>query len=228
MEELDIKEIFYVFVKNIKLIIIVAVISAALGLLYTSFAVRPMYRSSTSLVLSKSNSTNNGAEQNTSITQSDLLLNQKLVSTYSEIIKSRSVVNEVINNLKLDTTFEALSSNISVASKKDTELLEITVSYRDPNLAAGIANNLAEVFKVRVKEIYQIDNVSVIDVAEINQTPYNINMAKTAIIFMFVGVFIVCGILFLKLYFNNTISSAEDVERILNLPVLTIVPKCED
>lgn len=228
MEDIDIKELFYVFMKNIGVIVIVAVLFAALGLLYTSFMVTPMYKSSTSLVLSKSTNSGNNTDNNTSITQSDLLLNQKLVSTYSEIIKSRTIVNEVINKLNLKIDVDNLTKRISVSSKKDTELLEITVSYTDAKLAADIANSLAEVFKTKVKEVYNIDNVSVIDVAEVNDEPYNISMAKTSIMFSVVGIIIVCAVLFLRMYFNNTINSAEDVERLLDIPVLAIVPKCED
>lgn len=228
MEDIDIKELFYVFMKNIGVILIVAVLFAALGLLYTSFMVTPMYKSSTSLVLSKSTNSGNNTDNNTSITQSDLLLNQKLVSTYSEIIKSRTIVNEVINKLNLKIDVDNLTKRISVSSKKDTELLEITVSYTDAKLAADIANSLAEVFKTKVKEVYNIDNVSVIDVAEVNDEPYNISMAKTSIMFSVLGIIIVCAVLFLRMYFNNTINSAEDVERLLDIPVLAIVPKCED
>ena len=228
MEDIDIKELFYVFMKNIGVILIVAVLFAALGLLYTSFMVTPMYKSSTSLVLSKSTNSGNNTDNNTSITQSDLLLNQKLVSTYSEIIRSRTIVNEVINKLNLKIDVDNLIKRISVSSKKDTELLEITVSYTDAKLAADIANSLAEVFKTKVKEVYNIDNVSVIDVAEVNDEPYNISMAKTSIMFSVLGIIIVCAVLFLRMYFNNTINSAEDVERLLDIPVLAIVPKCED
>ncbi|MEG2348492.1 MAG: Wzz/FepE/Etk N-terminal domain-containing protein [Clostridia bacterium] len=230
MEELDIKELLYILMKNIGVIIVVAILSAALGLLYTSFMVTPMYKSSTSLVLSKSGNTtiNTTTNPTGAITQNDLILNQKLVSTYGEIIKSRAVVSEVISRLGLNIKQEELMKNIAVSPKKDTELLEITVSYKNAKTAVEIADTLAEVFKGKVKEVYNIENVSVIDKANLNDDPYNVSMVKTSALFAIVGVVLVCMILFIKMYFNNTVNTQEDIEKLINLPVLSIVPKCED
>ena len=88
MEELNIKELFYEFWQKKYFVLIMLVLGVALGMLYSSFLVTPMYRSVTTLVLSNVSDTNNGTASG-AITQNDLLLNQKLVSTYGEIMKSR-------------------------------------------------------------------------------------------------------------------------------------------
>ena len=85
-------------------------------------------------------------------TSNDLSLNSKLVSTYSEIIKSRSVANTVIDSLKLNMSESEFIRNIKVESKSNTEVLLITVSNQDPNVAASIANALSEAFAAKVKE----------------------------------------------------------------------------
>ena len=145
MEELNIKELFYEFWQKKYFVLIMLVLGVALGMLYSSFLVTPMYRSVTTLVLSNVSDTNNGTASG-AITQNDLLLNQKLVSTYGEIMKSRTVAKQVIEKLGLKISEEDLINSISVQAKKDTELLEISVSNSDPKTAADIANTLAEVF----------------------------------------------------------------------------------
>jgi capsular polysaccharide biosynthesis protein len=232
MEELDIIELLYAIKNKVKYIIITVVIFAMLGLIYSKFLVTPMYKSSTTFVLSKSKESSTQSETSSSsteaITQSDISLNSKLVSTYSEIIKSKTIAKEVIDSLGLDMSISEFKSNISVTSKDDTELIEITVSNSDPKLSADIANSLAEVFREKVNEIYKIDNLSVIDIAEPESTPYNIGTVKNIILFALVGLVISCGAIFVIVYFDDTIKDEKDVEALLNVPVIASIPKLEE
>lgn len=182
-----------------------------------------MYESSTTLILVKSNS-----ESNSSITQTDIVLNQKLIGTYSEIIKSRSVAKEVIDSLGIDMSVEELISSITVSSKTDTEILKITVRNHDNNIAPKIASTLANVFTKKVKEIYDINNVAIIDEAEVPTKPYNTNSLKTIGIFTFGALLVTVLFIFVVTYFSNTVKDEEELERLLNLRVLAIIPKIEE
>lgn len=230
MEELDIIELLYALKKRIKYIVIAVVIGALVGFIYSKFLVTPMYKSSTTFVLSKSTENNVQVENTSSeaITQSDITLNSKLVSTYSEIIKSKTIAKEVINTLGLDMTVEQFKSNVTVTSKDDTELIEITVSNENGKIAADIANSLAEVFREKVYEVYKIDNLSIIDVAEEATEPYNIGTVKNIVLFALVGMVLSCGIIFLIVYFDDTIKDEKDIEALLNIPVIASIPKLED
>ena len=231
MEELDIIELLYALKNKVKYIIVTVLICAVLGLVYSKFLVTPMYRSSTTFVLSKStdSTTPNDINQTSeAITQNDVTLNSKLVSTYSEIIKSKSIAKEVINSLGLDMSVEEFTSKVSVTSKDDTELIEITVSNSDAKLSADIANSLAEVFREKVNQIYKIDNLSVIDIAEPSSLPYNIGTVKNIVIFALIGLILSCGVIFLIVYFDDTVKDEKDIETLLNIPVIASIPKLED
>jgi len=230
MEELDIIELLYALKKRIKYIVIAVVICALVGFIYSKFLVTPMYKSSTTFVLSKSTENNVQVENTSSeaITQSDITLNSKLVSTYSEIIKSKTIAKEVINTLGLDMTVEQFKSNVTVTSKDDTELIEITVSNENGKIAADIAKSLAEVFREKVYEVYKIDNLSIIDVAEEATEPYNIGTVKNIVLFALVGMVLSCGIIFLIVYFDDTIKDEKDIEALLNIPVIASIPRLED
>ena len=231
MEELDIVELLYALKNKIVYVIIAVVAFALAGLIYSKFFITPMYKSSTSFVLSKSVNTTTSGEDNTNneaITANDITLNSKLVSTDSKIIKSKTVAKEVIASLGLDMNTDTFISNISVSNETDTELIIITVSNEEPQLAANIANSLAEVFRDKVNDIYNIDNLSVIDIAEPDLIPYNISPVKTILLFALVGLFVACGVIFVMVYFDDTVKDEKDIESLLSIPVIAAIPKMEN
>ena len=116
MEELDLKEIFNMFWTRIVHIILIVLIFMVIGILYSYLYVTPKYKSTTSLVLTTtadSNTTSVGG-----ITSTDINLNNNLVANYTEIITSTTVVRQVIDNLGIDMSEDALKSKISVSSGK--------------------------------------------------------------------------------------------------------------
>lgn len=211
MEEIDLKELFE-FVKNkLGLLIIITVGICLLGCVYGLFLQKPMYKSYTTIILSGSDS---------QITQSELSLSKSLVDTYAEIVKSRRVLEQVIEELNLDTTYEKLSNKISVASVNNTEIIKIIVTDTDPTEAKNIANVTANYFTKEVVDLYKVNNVNVLDEANTTNIPYNINVAKQIIIYLFIGFIIGAGVLFIIFYFDRTIKSAEQVEQKIKLPIL--------
>ena len=153
-------------------------------------------------------------------------LNQNLVSTYSELIKSKTVLRKVLSNLEIyDLNEEELKKNISVNSVKDTELIEITVSSTDSRQAADIANEIAHVFSEQVAEIYNINNIHVVDNAEQEKEPYNINHLKDIFIFTFVGIIISMAYILIENLLDTTIKDQETVENATELLVLAQIPE---
>lgn len=226
MKELTIQDLFIIFVENIKAIILTIILFILLAVGYTKFLVTPMYESSTKIILVNSEEDKSGDK--VEITTSDIALNQKLVSTYSEIITSRKVVQRTIEKLNLDIKYADLAKNITVTPVKDSEVINVSVKTENKENAANLANTLIESFALEVKEIYDIQNVKQLDKAIPSQVPYNVNMVKNIIIFSVIGFVLIYGILFLKEYFKTTISTVDELEQLLNLPVIGIVPELEE
>ena len=220
MEEINLKELYSYFKSKILWIVIIIVTILIVGNVYTILKRVPMYQSNTTIVLV--------GESKDGYNQSDSQLNQNLIGTYSEIIKSKTIAKEVINTLGLDMSPDELISSVTVTSKDDTELIEITVSTEDSKLSADIANSLTEVFREKVNQIYKIDNLSVIDIAEPSSLPYNIGTVKNIVIFALVGLIISCGVVFLIVYFDDTVKDEKDIESLLNIPVIASIPRLED
>ena len=118
--------------------------------------------------------------------------------------------------------------NIKVESKSNTEVLLITVSNQDPNVAASIANALSEAFAAKVKEVYKIENISVIDDAVVATKPYNVDMKKNIILFGCAGLFLGAAIVLFVMYVDNTVKDPNEVERLLGMSVIAVIPKYEE
>jgi len=221
MEELDLKELISIFLNKKYLIIIVMLIFAILGIVYTNKILTPLYQSSTTLVLVQIGSDN--IAQQTSITTTDVTLNSKLVDDYREIAKSKTVASTVKDNLNLQQDITDIQESISVTAIAETEVIRITVTDSDPETAYAIANEVANVFKDKVNEIYKVSNVHILDKAEIPTEPSNIHLLKNIVIFMFVGLILVSAYILLVNMLDTTIKTDTDIEKALGLPVLASI-----
>ena len=219
MEEIDLKELFDYFIGKLSWIFIAVALAIAIGNIYTTFTRVPMYKSTTSLVLVSENK--DSASYNTSEQQ----LNKNLVGTYSEIIKSKTILNAVIKNLKLDYSVTTLQERVTVSSVNNTEIIQIAVGDPDPKTASKIANEIASVFGGEINTFYKLNNVSVLDKAEVNTKPYNVNYIKDNVIYTAIGLVLSCGIIFIFFYFDTTIKTSEEIEKKLGLTVIGNVPK---
>lgn len=221
MEELDLKELLMLFWnKKVKILLIVAIFML-IGIIYTIGFVTPVYTSSTTLLLATSG---NSADKTNTITTTDITLNSKLVSTYSTLIKSKTVLRQVISNLGINISEDELEKSITVSQEKDTEIIRISVTNADATTAAKVANEVAKVFSQRVSEIYKINNVQVVDQAEVDTIPSNINHAKDIMIFACVGIVVSVMYVLIANMLDTTIKTAEEVEKEFKVPVLASIP----
>lgn len=223
MEELDLKELFFMFWNKKLEIILITLMFVAVGIGYSYFFVKPEYTSTTSLVLAQSSSS--GQTGDGAISATDLTMNSKLVSTYSELIKRKAILGQVCENLDIpDSNIQELRGKIKVNSAKNTEIIEISVTNKDPNKAAAIANEIAKVFGEKIVEIYNISNVYLLDRAEANAVPSNINHMKDVVIFAFIGLVIAAVYVLIANMLDNTIKTEQDVEATTELLVLSSIP----
>ena len=222
MEELDLKELFNIFWSKKVYIVLIVLIFIVVGIIYTVGFTTPKYTSSTTLLLAGSESS--AGETTNSITTTDVTLNSKLVSTYSVLVRSKDVLNQVISNLGMDISWEDLRNNVSVSTVEDTEVIELSVTTKDAADSAKIANETAKVFSEKVSEIYNINNVHVVDEEEVSNVPSNINYQKDVIIFAFIGLVIAVVYVLIANMLDTTIKTADDIEKLFKLPVLASIP----
>jgi capsular polysaccharide biosynthesis protein len=113
---------------------------------------------------------------------------------------------------------------VSVENINDTEIIKIIVVDADEWKSMTIADEIAKVFNTEVVKLYSIQNIGVIDTAELPSKPYNISLIKTVGLAGAIGLVLSLGIIFVIFYFDSTIKSSEDVEKKLGVVVIGSIP----
>lgn len=214
METIDIKEMLDYFKGKISTIILITAVVGIIGCVYGLFIQVPVYKSSAKIVLISDSS---------EMTYNEVSLNKNLVGTYTEIIKSKRVLNQVIDNLGLDYSYSKLYGSVEVSSVTNTEVIIITVTDTDKTLAKDITNEIAKAFEKEIPELYNISNVNILDTAEEATSPSNISVAKQSVLFVMIGLVLGLGLVFVLYYFDRTVKTTEQVETKIGLPVLGTV-----
>lgn len=220
-EEIDLKNIIHIFLERKIAILIIVLVCIALGYIYTTYFVNPMYIATSTAILTSNTETEEGQ---TAVTQSEVTLNNSLLSTYRGIATSDSVVSTVISNLGLNISAEALKSQITVTSATNTQIIQISVENADPTLAAKIANEIRKVFTDRVAELYDMQNIKPLDDAKVPTEPSNINHVKDILLFLAGGIVLSVIYVVLANLLDNTVKSSSDIEKAIGINVIAEIP----
>ena len=217
MEEIDIKELLTFIKEKLIIIILALVLSIATSIIYIKAIKKPVYKSSTTYVLI-SDSDKEG------ITTSEVTLNEKLIATYKEIIKSRNIQDKVIKTLNLEETPSELAKNVTVEQVSTSSMIKITVTNRNPEMAQKIAYRIGREFSKEIQNLYNMNNLSVIDEPLLPTQPSNSSNTKEIVMINGGALALSLMIIFMLFYFDNTVKDQEQVQEKTKLPVLGSVP----
>ncbi|HAM63596.1 MAG: hypothetical protein A2Y20_01485 [Firmicutes bacterium GWF2_51_9] len=219
--EIDLLELLKVVRDNLVLLMFCTVLGMGLAFSYTRFLVSPTYRSVSTVYIKPS--VDEGV-----VNYNELITNQKLTDTYTQIAKSNRVLDRVVAKLPGDITVEDVRNAISVSSIKDTEIISISATTIDPELSADVANTVVEVFIEQINSIMTIDNLRIIDEAIIEEQKVGPNTVLNTVIGGFLGLFLAAAYVLVKKLMDRTIHDRNDAETLLNLPVLGEMMYYED
>lgn len=217
-ETISLKDIFQTIKKRLWLIAMITAVAIATVGVVSFFFLTPVYQSSTQILV------NQKASDQPYLNQSDIRTNIELINTYNEIIKTPAILDIVKEELNLS---ESLGDVITVGSTNNSQLMKLTVQHTDPQVAVDIANTTANVFKEEIVKLMNVDNVSILSPAVLAENPVPVkpnpmlNMAIALVVGLMAGV----GLAFLLEYMDNTIKTEQDIEKLLELPVLGAIPQ---
>lgn len=214
MEEIDLKDFLGYLKKYVVAMAIIAILAVGGTYIYDTQIKTPMYSTYTKVLLAQENK-----ETNSSATLNDVNVNQKLAATYSEFVKSRLVLQQVIDDLHLDYKADELAKHITVTNIEDTQVLKITVTDASAENAQKIADKTTAVFAKEITELTGIDNVKPYEVAQLPENPSNDTLKRDLVIAAIIAVFGVLAIAFVIFYFDDTIKNSEDLEKKIGLPI---------
>ena len=225
-EEIELRQYWDVLRKRWMIVVALPLIAALTSGVISFFVIKPVYQASTTLIVGKK-AAESGQPAGQLLDNSVLQANQQLAKTYATIAQSRTVEQNVIKDLNLPLTVEGLDRMISINPVKTTEILEIQVTNTNSELAASIANTMAQEFSKAVIEIKKVDSVSIVDTAVIPDKPIKPKKTLNVLIAFVVGLMASVGLVFLLEYMDNTVKTSSDVEKLLGIPVLGIIPDYE-
>ena len=135
----DLMDLFQQIKKYFWVLILAMIVFGEIGFLCSVFFMEPMYESAITMIV-------NTKQDNTAVVTNDNITSaQNLVSTYSVIVKSNTVLNQVIADLDLDMNYKDLENNVYVNAVDDTQIMRIAVRDSDRKLSAKIVNKIAEI-----------------------------------------------------------------------------------
>ncbi|MEH7263867.1 Wzz/FepE/Etk N-terminal domain-containing protein [Priestia megaterium] len=223
-ETINLREMFQVLRKRLWLIVLITLIAATISAVVSFFVLTPVYESKTQILVNQAK--NDQQLYNNQTVQT----NVQLISTYNDIIKSPAILDKVIKELKLDSSAQSLSGQIQVTNAQESQVAQIVVQDTSAKRATQIANTTASVFKKEVPKIMNVDNVSVLSKATLGESasPVKPQPLMNIAIAVVVGLMVGIGLSFLLEYLDNTLKTEQDIENILELPVMGVITTIKD
>lgn len=222
-QEIDLIELSKKLVKHLPMIFLFAIVIGALSFVLSSFIITPKYDSNATMIVSNSTQ-NNDQNPQANVDYGQIQANKALISTYSEIVKSKGIADKVIKNLGLDMDYDEFSSKVSIEPVKDTQIISVKVVDTIPERAMDIANETANIFKGSIGDIMKVDNVQILDGATLPEEPSSPKIAKNTAIGLVLGFVLGMAVALFRELADSSVNSAEEVTEFFDIPVIGIVP----
>ncbi|MFC3420045.1 YveK family protein [Salinicoccus hispanicus] len=220
-ETLNLEDILEVIKKNLAMIIALVLLFGAIAAFATAFLMTPQYEANTQILVSQSQ------DSEVAVDNQNIQASLQLINTYRDIIKSPTVLDDVVVNLNLDQSTSALAEQITVNNQDQSQVVTVTVANENPENAETIANEVANVFQQRVMEVMNVDNVSILAPADIGEDPSPVSPQPliNIAIGMILGGLFGLGIAFLRAFLDKRVKTEEEMQKHLDLPVLGTIAK---
>lgn len=220
-DTIDLLEVLEVVRQHILIIVLVTVIAAAAGFGFSRFVMIPQYEASALMIV------NTRQDTTANVTSDQINSATKLVSTYSIIIKSDTVLQQVISNLGLTLTYDQLKERVTVSAVDDTQVMQITVRSDNPEWARQVCEQITAISPDVILESVEAGSVKLISQAAVTPEPVSPNVMKNTAVAAVLGLVASIGIVVVRELLDNKIKSEDDVRKYLDLPVVGVIPDYE-
>ena len=221
---LKIQEIVINIVRRWKLIAIVTMTVTLISAITTFFFISPQYEASTKLFIGKDEKTSKVK----SYDNNEVIMYQKLLKTYSEIIKTEDLAKLAITDAKVDIKKQELLSNLTVVPIADTQILEIKLKNSSRKDLSKLATSITEEFMNLSKELVPNGNVQILEDVQVSNNPITPNKKMNIVISILIGLIGGIGITVLLEVMDNTFKSKDTIERELKISVIGIIPNIDE
>lgn len=218
--EIDLLDLAYELLEKLHYIVFFFMLGAVLVNAFSYFCIKPTYQTTAKLYIVS-------ASSDSVVDLTDLNIGTSLTKDYEELILSYPVLEQVIEELDLDMNYNELSEMIAITNPSDTRILNITVTSTDPQQAQDVANKLAEVSTSYLPETMNTTEPNIAQEAKLPEHKFGPSYAKFTIIGALLGVILCCAYFIAIYMMDDTIHSAEDIEKYFGLVPLAVIPESE-
>ena len=219
-DTIDLVEVFYLFWGHLWQIVLCLVLGAALAFSYTYFLVTPLYQSTAKIYIVS-------ASNDSVVNLSDLQIGASLTADYQELLLSRPLLQDVINNLSLDIDYKTLESMISITNTTDTRILKILVTSPDPQESADIANELVNQAGIYLPNIMETDAPNLVESAVAPTSKSSPSYSKNTMLGGMAGAVLCCAILLVRFLMNDTFVTPDDIAKYFGVQPLATIPESD-
>lgn len=221
-ETFDLLELFQELKKSSWAIILSMLLMGAIGYCVSEFLIEPEYESAITMIVN-TRQDNSGVVTNDNITSA-----QNLVSTYSVIVRSNTVLNKVIKKLNLEMDYDELKDDVYVNAVDDTQIMRVAVRHTDKELSAKIVDTIADIAPDIIVETVEAGSCKVISTVMTKDTQVSPNVKKNTALMAAIGLMVsVMLIIITSLFKVKKIVDDNSAQKYLNLPILGVIPEIE-
>ena len=223
-DEIDLVELFYLLWGHAWQIILCLILGAGLALGYTKLLVTPLYQATSSIYIVS-------ASNNSVVNLTDLQIGAQLTADYQELILSRPLLEDVIENLELTNgegepmSTAALSRMITITNTDDTRILKVTVTSPDPQESADIANELIDQACIYLPQIMETEEPNLVEEAIPPTQKSSPSTARNVVLGGMLGAILCCGVLLVRYLMNDTFVTPDDIEKYFGVQPLATIPE---
>lgn len=217
-ETIGVKQIWNIISRGKKILFASTFICLLISAIYAFVIATPMYSNSAQILVNQTNRTTNGL--------ADVQVDLSLVDTYTTIITSPRILNEVNHQLKGDYSIEGLTKMLRIESDASSQVIKISAVATSPKIATEIVNTVVQVFKEQVPTIMSVNNVSILSEARVMNKQKQIQPQKQMIMIVGFLAGIISGILIVlaRFFWDTTIKEPEELQDVSGLPLLGVIP----
>lgn len=218
-EPIRLQEMLFIVKKRIILLISSVVAALILVFIIHHYFLPPVYEASAQLLI------NQPSQEQMSVNTNDIQTNLELINTYNVILQSPIILTQVIDTLELNMTTTELHTKIHLMNEQQSQVMKITVRDEKLEEAIKIVNQTAIIFQKEIPKLMHIDNVNILSQASSNDhdQPVSRNYLLHNIIASSLAILLSLTIIFLMEYLDTTIKSEEQLEEIIELPILGVI-----
>lgn len=222
-ETFSLEEIFSLIKKKMALILSMMLVGIGIASLITFFIITPKYSSSAQLLAKMAQNENNSVNVN------DVNANLMLINTYKDVIKSNVVIDEVYETLVKKVDFKGdeaeLRGMVSVEQSQNSQMFTVKATTSNPEESQLIANSISKVFQKKAKDLIDVDKVSIIAEAPLNEKPVSPDNKVNILIGAILGLFVGLAIAILTQLMDKTIKEDKFITDQLGFRILGTVPE---